>query len=1181
MAGESYSDILLKLGFVAFGVGLISYPFLGSEISLNDRPPSPQEAHGAPQLCPGGIAVQPYCLADSGVTGVGLGSALLSEFYGVKPDALSDRTACGAPVRILIATLPDPLGSNLSNYFDTGLYAIGRAHERAGFLLDRQSIPWDPGGADPSASAFPGAVLYRSADANPFRPQLSLVYLVPETPVTGVNERAFRRVLTDIDRLTHGCSFRQLRVIGPYFSGSSQSFARVIAQLNPAVFPRVLLLSGSATAYGNLRLNQDTVGPVITFRATVHSDRAYQMALDSLLIRLDLKPERVARLVEQATGYGHSISRSDSVAKGPIDIRFPMSIATIRAAYQASEDAARKDKTSTLGLGPTVELDSRELARPAGGIPIFSGGTVATQELFLDEIARTLINRGTLLVGLQATDVRDKLFLAQELHRRLPHLRFYTFESNLLYLRPEYSGAMFGTIVLSTYPLVSDPVGTSQADLLPSDPSAGIYNATLALMDQDSLMTYAHSLAPGAASTTLGPPVWATVVGSGRMMPLAVWGDTASGSYRRDLDSLYLYPATYVDRIDPRVRWNPPPKTLLRCLVLFLSILVAWSPRLLPWKGWNRRGAGLPPVALPWPPWRLFGRRRPDEVLPNPVPYFVAESKFMDAFSRFAVLTALALAWIIFSPPADPDLKGIAATQWWLITLAGLIPLALMVAAVIQQAWRLPRGNLRALYARSVFGGIPEAFVRLIIMAAGAGFIFGAVAMIIGVIEIARDPEASSLLWYRARAMDGRASPLLPIMLIGLMTGLWCAWHRRRATLLRRRTTVEQALDCGCDHRLTTFAPVWSRISLGAQGIRWRLALLTPTWPATITVAGALCGAVLLAGSVQSSLESAVVEHRKLLHNSGPFHVGFETLLWFGLVAGLVLTVISVERLTELWKTLKEFLGHLDRLPIRTAFERMPPEAMRIARLLPRSFGKRRLQWVGHEYRWGQLINLTTAGEQDPRSSVEADELAEALKATSSRLRLARLAALLSWYWSQEPMSAAAEQVQSAVSKSGGPKEPLSGVEGDLHRNTPDRSTMWIRVAEEYVAAELVEYVDWAMDGIRWIALFLVAASVCTSILLLSYPIMQERFVHFTYVVVLAGTVIVLSWTTMEINRNPMISRLSGTTPGQLNLDRSLITNGLVFVGLPLLSYFGSAVPALRGMLLGWLGPLVGGFLHK
>jgi hypothetical protein len=67
----------------------------------------------------------------------------------------------------------------------------------------------------------------------------------------------------------------------------------------------------------------------------------------------------------------------------------------------------------------------------------------------------------------------------------------------------------------------------------------------------------------------------------------------------------------------------------------------------------------------------------------------------------------------------------------------------------------------------------------------------------------------------------------------------------------------------------------------------------------------------------------------------------------------------------------------------------------------------------------------------------------------------------------------------------------------------------------------------------------------------------------------------VLTYVVTELSRNPVLSRLTQTVPGQVTWDRSFVTNVLTYTALPALTLVTSQVPNLGAALFAWLDPLV------
>src|SRR5690349_15671211 len=109
MATDSGGDGWLKLGLLFF-LGLVSLPFVGPRIGLNEPAPKSQ-----PVPCKEGIGFEPYCNAADTSEGFRSGSSLIAEFYG-RRDTIIDSSLCDS-VQVMVATLPDPIESHLPTSF--------------------------------------------------------------------------------------------------------------------------------------------------------------------------------------------------------------------------------------------------------------------------------------------------------------------------------------------------------------------------------------------------------------------------------------------------------------------------------------------------------------------------------------------------------------------------------------------------------------------------------------------------------------------------------------------------------------------------------------------------------------------------------------------------------------------------------------------------------------------------------------------------------------------------------------------------------------------------------------------------------------------------------------------------------------------------------------------------------
>ncbi|HEY0780980.1 MAG TPA: hypothetical protein VGE98_00885, partial [Thermoanaerobaculia bacterium] len=132
---------------------------------------------------------------------------LYREFFGLAPLPASDKSPAFAPLaaelrreaaargyalQALVATVPDPLDSQVPADFDKAVDAIQKGLVHAGYLPDRIWIPWAAEGAsgtDPAKKVYrgsPGLLLFRkfvdSTATEPAHRELLSVFLIGETP---------------------------------------------------------------------------------------------------------------------------------------------------------------------------------------------------------------------------------------------------------------------------------------------------------------------------------------------------------------------------------------------------------------------------------------------------------------------------------------------------------------------------------------------------------------------------------------------------------------------------------------------------------------------------------------------------------------------------------------------------------------------------------------------------------------------------------------------------------------------------------------------------------------------------------------------------------------------------------------------------------------------------------------
>jgi hypothetical protein len=539
---------------------------------------------------------------------------LLCDFFGLNPAApdrergdycllMEGRNPKGYHIEHIIATIPDPRDSRLDYFFDRNLDAMQRAVETTGYVLDRNRLPWgrstssqQPGGETPyqlrrNYLREPGIILFRNIKPDDRR--LLLLFLVGETPTTGIHKDAFNNALDQIMRL-HEAGIAQpsedgswkIRVLGPSFSGSATSLALSIKELfnqregqrERSSRVKVQIISGSATAVNkNDILCLTGNNPNVTFNTTVPLDTDVQKAFIKYLknigaVAAGVGEPNIAILTEANTSYGQEskpqkeientarskrikeqmkselneespcLAERTPVKERPdvniISLTFPLHISKLRG--EVSKTRTAKPDAGDSALSPSHEtslpLDEGNNARDV--IPLFSPLETASTELVLREILSAIHREPIRYIGLVATDVQDQIFLVRELRKHCPNTVIFMFTGDLLYLHSEANLDFRGALVVTPYPLFnlnqywSYPFNGDKGRLqFSSHGTQGIYNAMLALMNEpEGMVEYGRpfdtgrSSGPGSEYHFHEPVYWLSIIGRNGIWPVKILG---------------------------------------------------------------------------------------------------------------------------------------------------------------------------------------------------------------------------------------------------------------------------------------------------------------------------------------------------------------------------------------------------------------------------------------------------------------------------------------------------------------------------------------------------------------------------------------------------------------------------------------------------------------------------------
>jgi hypothetical protein len=1240
MAGERSAPF----GLIAVAIAMAAV------VGTNRSAPAGRDAASAPadsspRAATGGVAP-----AD---TAGRSGRDLLREFFGTRSksdSAVPDSFSLG----VLIATVPDPYDSHLDWSFDAGLEAIRRAFETSDYVVDRF---WLPGPKDSLAPApgrprvalrelRPGVMLFRRVQPDNLRLpadsirlqqdslRLELLYLVPELPTRGIHKEALRTALQERQALLHpdpGAadplplrrdSRGPIRIVGPNFSGAALSLRFVLQQwLAGRPADSVALISGSATSMANKAIFHQ---PGVSFHATINPDQALDRVLVGVVLPcLGLLPSQVALLQESSTQYGQGLldqvpggagrmvgGRQTPSCTGPtirkaqdsqfVVIPFPMSISSLRAEYQrVPAGTAPPPGLPGAAEAPRLPLDLLDPTRPKEDLPVSSRLSPVALDLLLDEVARTITRRQVKLVGLLATDVRDKLFLGDEIRKRVRDVQFFTYESNVLYLRADRSEALRGMLVLSTYPLVlenqwmtSDPSGTRRF-AFGSDGAQGVYNATLLQLGQArSLLDYRR----GRNIRTPTPPVWLSTVGNRIFLPVTTISDPklaagylASGCPPAEAGGKQECAGSPSEWPPLRLSFLP----LATIMLASLALLVVGLEGLVIDRALSQRPVTSTDTAEKMP----LGDR-----------VIVGSLKLHDRLYHLLRLVAVTGIFIAATAPVLP-LAGhrsqpVLLLIFGLIFAAAVLGLAALLSGCVT-LWRILRGLAGPGW--EYFAAGPhwnnrqadmwlwriEVVARCLI--AGFGLVYLALSIAFA-LEIHGLPSFW-MFFRRAIEVDSLVSPVLPLVLGGIGYAVWCTWHIERIELLRLYTTFEHAceeeLGSGWEPKMTFRSALRDdlrRVGRVARTIRGRLFQVVPSPGALGVLVAFTALGWWLSPLFGRSLESLLIRPR--LGSLGAFDVLFRATV----LASMFATAWGAYRLAVVWAGLRQCLSLLAQLPVVTAFQRLPPRVARLTRLTLPGFTPSvpvgviaDVQWLHlqriYETRRDEFGKLLGTGEHDLGHRIE--RLMRAHAAVTSGIewsgrtalvaRFSGMHELLRELWRLEPLPEDVDALVTGLGKDAGRDAGMAEISTTLliRRGFNGPVRLWLRAAEEYSATRMVEYVEWVIRHLRILALFMLLSLLLTTLFVSSYPYQPQSLLRLILLLVLLGSVGAFVVVLVQMNRNEVLSRIARTEPGQVTWNSTFILNLLTFGVVPLLTLLSSEFPGLRIALFSWVQPLV------
>lgn len=272
-------------------------------------------------------------------------------------------------------------------------------------------------------------------------------------------------------------SGRKLVVLGPNFSGAMDSIGQQVASLVDSEIAGLCLVSSTTTESSNP--NVETPFKQLNYVRLSVDDGIKLLRLSELAENFGFfKPVeeaqakkawrnrkyKVAFLAEASTfGYGvcnpwtqmdaTRLKRIKKFCRDAQTLYFPAAVADIRNGIDQQRASQKNDVQEAVQAALASEHLTLDVGAENGSeFPENrqSRLTAASQQLALDHVLEQLEQYRPKMVIVVATDVRDRLFLFNQLRQRLPSAMLIDLESDILLAHPDFLHASRGAITVAS-----------------------------------------------------------------------------------------------------------------------------------------------------------------------------------------------------------------------------------------------------------------------------------------------------------------------------------------------------------------------------------------------------------------------------------------------------------------------------------------------------------------------------------------------------------------------------------------------------------------------------------------------------------------------------------------------------------------------------------------------------------
>ncbi|HEV2498922.1 MAG TPA: hypothetical protein VGY31_05005 [Terriglobia bacterium] len=1058
-------------------------------------------------------------------------------------------------LQFVIVTVPDPIHTRLSLSFDESVTAVEQAATDAGYLFARAAIPWD-NAQHPEPSNFvtrleekgykqakeniPGLMIFRNTRRNGIEESL-LVFLVGELPTAGINKQQFRYALRAIQLMSPPASQDEswLCIVGPTFSGSLYSLGEILKHDDVAksFLPRLKIVSGTVTSAQAIRWFGNSYNhfpPLFTLGNPDDEDKLQR--LKDYVTGIGYDPAQVVELSEDETAPGVSLSKEGK-------FEYPRDIASLRAAYE--QELRRQEIAEAQGKRPprtSLRLNLADTGSDDDSIATYSPAqTPLSEEEDLKGIVSKLRARHAHYVVVYATNTLDSLFLARYLRSAYPQGRIVTVAANRLFDDDAGRTSMRGMLSFASPHLWASQAAYDFRSGTTKTPREGqpiTFDSERAVHVYDA-MVYALRFPFSRTEPYRG--LWLAVLGRDGFWPLAPLSLGQSASWRF--------------KIHPTISWM---------FLYFAGILAAAIYILLSW-------------------WGSIRARTSAMVAFAPVKN-ATRSWLLCIFAWLLLLAMLA----IFAPALLPG--GVSGVGGVALKVVGWGTVVLLITSTLFDLRRREVDHADA----SRLASVKQAWFWFVAISAALVISYFTFCPVM----LHDNPQAGNLFLYRYIHLSSGVSPLLPWVML-LAAALWWAWYGLKGMVLLdgRRPRLPDEKDFPINRnpsymRFTSLCDSANQRLLGAAR-----PLTRDIWVYFPALGGTIIVWLVLVATQPSS-------HFMIIHGVEAWWLDFAYEVALDLVLFGIACTLTQMGLT--WVASRNLLRGLDRLPLRRGFDGLK------------------------EFSWHPIWQLSAGGENDlntvfmremeslthlrntPELASKSPDFAAAIEGSQRCLdtllrdfapptakqneEAARGIGVRksAWRrWLQDRKEKANDESnkistfedlrkQLALTCGEGLKLLLSTWEKedglisfeppDAAKDKLDKKTyLYVKVTEQFICLVFMNYIFMGLRQVRNLVTIVAGMFVFVALSLSSYPFEPKTTLRSFMLLLLFALATAAAVIYAQMHRDPILSRITGTTPGKLGGDFWLRLASAV--GLPLLGLLAYQFPQVSNLLFSWLEP--------